>query len=361
MEYSKKVVFITSSLSSGGAERVISELSNYFSQHKIDVYILLISQNQIEYDLCDNIKIIPLCNEIKYKSGILAIINRIYKIRKYVNNISPDVVFSFLSDINIYSCIALGISKHKLIVSERNDPKNDPRSPVKRMLRYLTYNLADGYVFQTQQAKEYFPKRIQKKSKVIPNPLKKNLPMPYKGIRKKTIVAVGRLENQKNYPLLFEAFDDFSKEFPDYNLVVYGDGSKRAQLEELIINMGLKDKIILKGIVQNFHEDIKDAAMYVMTSNFEGMPNALMEAMAIGLPCISSNCPCGGPALLINHMENGLLFDVGDKEELVKYMKLIVKNNDLARSISERAYHDLQNYVIDRIANQWLEFVDSLT
>ena len=157
----KNILFIISSLGFGGAERVLSELANYYSNIGNEIHIMLISNNKINYKISEKIKIIYLDSKIVNKSGIFAIFERLKLIRKYTNQINPDIVISFLSQINIYVCFSLMQSKYKLIVSERNDPKNDPKGAIKRAARLLAYEFADGFVFQTEKAKQYFSKRIQ--------------------------------------------------------------------------------------------------------------------------------------------------------------------------------------------------------
>ncbi|NMA14486.1 MAG: glycosyltransferase, partial [Clostridia bacterium] len=351
-------MFIAASLVPGGAERVISELSNYFVNNGLAVSILLISGDVVKYDLHPDIKIISMYEDMKGRSGLWAMLRRKFLITQYVKHVNPDIIFSFLSDVNIYSCLALGLSKYKLIVSERNDPERDPASMLKRKIRDVVYKLADGYVFQTEAAKSYFPKSIQQKSTVIPNPIKAELPAPHRGEREKRIVAVGRLEPQKNYVLLLRAFAELHKGYPDYTLDIYGEGSQREYLLRTAKALGVTPRVNFNGVVHNVHDLIKSASLYVLTSDYEGMPNALMEAMAIGLPCVASDCPCGGPAMLIRDGENGLLFPVGDQKALVECMKKILGDKELALLISQNAIHIRNKYKLSSIAEQWMLFAE---
>lgn len=356
----KKVMFIVSSLTSGGAERVISELSNNFSERGIEVSILLISHNAVAYDLNPNIKLILLKKKMEGVKGLLAVVRRCVLIKRYVKRLNPDIVFSFLSIVNIYTCISLGWSHNKLIVSERNDPERDPTSVMKRKVRNYVYNYADGYVFQTELAKNYFPTCIQEKSVVIPNPLKNGLPEASISEREKRIVAIGRLEEQKNYSLLIRAFAELNKDYPDHTLDIFGEGSQRESLEMLAKELGLLPHVNFRGVVRNVHEIIKGASMFVLTSDYEGMPNALMEAMAIGLPCVSSDCPCGGPAALINDSENGMLFPVGDQTALYACMKEILDDRYLLEKLSKNAVGIKDTHQLSLIADQWLSFAEEI-
>lgn len=354
----KKIMFVLSSLGFGGAERVVSELANYFSSIGNEVVIMLISNNNVNYKISEKIQIIDLNSKIHKKVGFIAIYERLRLIRKYADQINPDIVISFLSVINIYVCFSLMLSKHKFIVSERNDPKNDPKGFVRRAARLLAYEFADGFVFQTDTVKQYFNKRIQNKSIVIANPIKNNLPEPINGIRSKKIVAIGRLVEQKNYPLLINAFNEIQKEFSNYELYIYGEGEDKNKIESLISTLCLKDKIKLKGNVSNVHEEVVDASLYVLTSVYEGMPNALMESMSMGIPSISVNCSGGGPAAIIKNGENGILVPYGSRDELVNAMRRILTDIDFSNKLSSNAAGDSKKYSIQNIAFKWIDYIN---
>lgn len=159
----------------------------------------------------------------------------------------------------------------------------------------------------------------------------------YDGIRKNTIVSVGRLEEQKNQLMLIRAFSKITKEFSTYNLKIYGEGTLKDQLQREIDKLNLNEKVELCGVSNNIKEDIKDVSLFIMTSNYEGMPNALMEAMALGLPVISTDCPCGGPKFLIENETNGILIPVGDENTLVIKIKMLLSNKEFAMKIGKNA------------------------
>jgi glycosyltransferase involved in cell wall biosynthesis len=183
-------------------------------------------------------------------------------------------------------------------------------------MKYL-YKKADGFVFQTEDAAKYFEGIIKCDSKIIPNPINpKFIKEPYKGEREKNIVTVGRLESQKNQKMLIEAFGKIESKYPEYSLLIYGDGSKKEELQDLIKEKGLENKVILKGKIDDVENVIDKAKMFVLSSDYEGMPNALMEAMALGLPCISTDCPCGGPRYLMENGKSGLLVPVGNSDAM---------------------------------------------
>jgi glycosyltransferase involved in cell wall biosynthesis len=226
------------------------------------------------------------------------------------------------------------------------------------MLRDMMYPLADGFVFQTAEAQRYFSKKIQKRSTIIANPIKANLPEPFEGERTDRVVALGRLEPQKNYPLLFRAFKRVAEKRDGLTLDIYGGGSQQENLAKLIAEMGMENKIFLRGISANVHDEVLDASAFVLSSDFEGMPNALMEAMAIGLPCISTDCPCGGPEFLIDNEVNGLLVPVKDEEALVNALERVLSDKNFSQRISENAVKLREECNLERIADKWLEFIE---
>ena len=323
-----KILFCIGSMSKGGAERVISNLTNHLAD-KNDVYIVATKIKNIAYTLNKNIRIMTLENrEDKKQNFIIKNFKRIKALNKYIEEIRPDIIISFLPEPS-YRILLLKILKRKLkvIVSVRNDPKIEYKTRLNKFVMKILYPLANGFVFQTQEAKEYFSKKIQNKSTIIPNPINKEfIVTPYDGKRDKTIVTVGRLEEQKNHKLLIEAFSNIEKDYPEYKLLIYGSGSKEEELKQYVKGIGLIDKVEFKGNVNNVKEEIYKSGMFILSSNYEGMPNALIEAMALGLPVISTDCPCGGPRFLIENSKNGILVPVGKKQEMTEAIKYVLEN-----------------------------------
>lgn len=351
------ILFVISSLGSGGAERVVSELANYFCKKDIEVSILLISNDNVSYEIDENVKIIYGSNQIDGKNRISDFFSRISLIRKYVRLIQPSITISFLSTINIYSCLALGFSKNKLIVSERNDPKRSPDESIKRIIRNIVYYFSEGYVFQTDEARNYFCRKIKNKGVVIANPIKPDLPDVYNGDRAKKIVAVGRLEEQKNYSLLIKSFNLIADEFKDYKVEIYGEGQERNKLEKQISDLNLSNRVLLMGRHNDVHDRIKDASLYVLSSHYEGMPNALMEAMALGLPCIATNCSGGGPKKLITNGVNGILVENDDEVALSKEITLVLQGSQISKDLSNKATLVRSDFSIDIIGGLWLDYI----
>ncbi len=359
MDQKLKIAFCIPSLGSGGAERVMSILANKFVENGYEVSIIMLSHNLCVYSLSEKVHIECLnCDDDGSLPYIKRYPLRLKKIRNAVKKLSPDVVVSFMSETNIDVCFALRGMKIPVIVSERNDPKIDPASKLKQIMRKIAYRKPKGFVFQTPDAQAYFSKKIQKRSKIILNPLTGVLPEPFEGEREKRIVAVGRLNKQKNFPMLIDAFLEFIKNHPEYVLEIYGEGVLEEQLKKYIEEKQLSEKVILKGFCKDVHEKTLSAEMFVMSSDFEGMPNALLEALAIGLPCISTDCPCGGPRMLIKPYENGILVPIKDSAKMLEAMEYMAKNPDKAKEMAKNAIKVRERADVDTITKEWLEIVN---
>ena len=285
----------------------------------------------------------------------------IFKLSSIIRARKPDILLSMGVPLCLYTVPACLLTKTKHIISERNDPAHFAGKTIVKIFSRLAMRTANGFVFQTKDAQDYYGGRIAKKSVVIPNPLfnLKNMPaQPFEGDRNKTVVSVGRLNKQKNQKMLIEAFAQLSGEFGDYSLTIWGEGPERANLEELIKELNMQDRIFLPGASDNVLEEIYDEGIFVLSSDFEGMPNALMEAMALGLPCISTDCPCGGPKDLIKNGENGILVPVGNVNHLATAMKELISDNKKAREMEKKAIEIRQYYDTNTTCSKWIAFFE---
>ncbi len=358
MENSLKITFILPSLGQGGAERVASNLLNSLTNRGCETSVILVSRRMVSYHLDERVRVKCLdCDSDNALPFLKRFRIRLNKIKAAVKELSPDVVISFMSETNIDVCFALFNSKIPIIVSERNDPAIDPASRIKQWLRKIAYLKPKGFVFQTPDAQNYFSKRIRNKSKIILNPLSDSLPDPI-GEKEKRIVAVGRLNKQKNFPLLLNAFEVFSKEHSEYVLEIYGEGVLKEELVQIIKEKDLQEKVFLKGFCKDVHQKIASAGMFLMTSDFEGMPNALIEAMALGLTCISTDCPCGGPRMLIQNKTNGLLVPIKDTSALIDAMDYIAANPSEAKKMGQNAVKVREITNVEKIVDAWVEMIN---
>ena len=176
-------------------------------------------------------------------------------------------------------------------------------------------------------------------------------------VERKEIVTVGRLEPQKNQKLLINAFSELAKKFPDYTLVIYGEGSLRKKLEKYIESKGLKDRVFLPGAKNNIQEYIKDASLFVLSSDYEGIPNALIEAMAIGLPCVSTDCSPGGARELITNGENGVIVECRNSNELATAMARLLTDRESAKRMGTNAKKIYTRVDKNLVCNRWLDLI----
>lgn len=352
-----KYLFINSRLSDGGSERVMTLLANEFANRGLDVSMLLVREEKKEiYKLDDRIDRYQLTYGNSSKIGKL--IKRFLYTRRYIKKINPDKIISFMEDINAITLLAC-IGLHKdIIVSERNNPKTAD-SKIQAVIRWfiqnVIYRLAKKVVLQTEFVKECFSNTIQRKSVVISNPINPDIPLRYEGERNKEIVAVGRLNKQKNFPLLIKAFAEFVKEYPTYKLTIYGEGELRSEFEDMIKELDIESCVELPGYIQDVNIRMNHASMYVSSSDYEGISNSMIEALAMGVPSICTDCPVGGARLMIGDNRNGLLIPVGDESALITAMKDIASDEKLAKRLSNNAITIRDEYSIEKIADIWIK------
>ena len=352
------VVFTCDSMSSGGAEKVLASLANAMADTGIQVSIIGVSDTDISssfYEL-KNVKYISLGNGVKKRIGSL---KRIIKLRKLIKEYSPSVVISFLPHINVYTFFALLGTHIPHIVSERNNPYKDPKGKLLRSLKYIAFLFADGCVFQTSESKLFYPLIVQKKSSIIHNPIVLEfVPNEDCVSRKKVILAVGRLEKQKNYPCLIDAFTIFNKEKNNtYILRIFGEGSLKKELYDYCCSKEIIDYVQFMGADSTWHKTEYMDEMYVLSSDYEGMPNSLAEAIALGIPSISTDSPSGGPRELIKEGVNGFLVPVGDSNSLAKKMiQLTEKDKSLYFDYKKFA----ASYSIETTIHNWINYITGL-
>lgn len=353
----KSVIFVTGSLAEGGAEKVMSILASGCAELGADVTLVVLRPKKIVYPVSEKVKVIQFMDK-----GKLATAKRIKKLHQVMKESTSEVVIPFLPIISLYTLIAnIGLGK-KLIMSERADPRAKFNNlPWKDkignffMRKCGLYSLADWMVFQTPDAQSYYSEKIQKKSSIIPNPLDTaKLPGMYEGEREKRIVAAGRFSEEKNFALLINGFAAFHERFPEYTLTIYGEGALRRNYEMQIQELGLEEYVKLPGFASDLPEEINKAAMYVSTSNHEGISNSMLEALGMGVPTIVTDCPVGGAKMFVHTGDNGILIPMNDKKQLVEAMTKIVKDDTFSQQISKRSIKIRKELQALTIAENWL-------
>lgn len=350
-----KVLCFIGAMTADGAERVMSLLVNTLAREGNEV-ILLLQSNIIEYKLDERVKVIVVGNG--GATNPISSFRNIFKgTRKVFKQENPDVIVSFMSVVSMYACLC-SVGLHiPVIVSERNTPAHEVRTKLHSIVRNLSYRLAKGAIFQTAEARDYFPRHIRSISTIIPNPVSDGLPFADRTNIKKEIVTLGRLDTQKNHRLLIDAFSDFSATQPDYVLKLYGKGQLEGVLRDQVYRLGLSEKVLFMGNQPEIHDKIRNASMYVLSSDYEGISNALMECMAMGLPCISTDCPCGGSRQLIQDGVNGVLVPVGDRTALTNAMSRVANNLDFANAIGANAKRIREAYSREKIIGSYIDYI----
>lgn len=340
------IVIVTGSMVRGGAEGVIATVANGLARRGWKIYIVSILFNKWDYELESSIERVDISNESR--NQILDTPRLVASLRKTLKKINPEVVLSFMVAVNIVTWIATRRLKVKYIPSERNDPSIG-RNLLIRILQNRAYGASSKTVFQTSRAKEYFSETIQRKGIIIPNPVRE-MPEAFYGASKK-IVTAGRLSEQKNHKLLIDAFEQIHPIYPDFHVDIYGEGSMRDELQTYINDKNLSASIHLCGKVDNVPEMIRDAYMFVLPSDYEGLSNALLEAMGIGLPCITTNCAGSDDA--IRDGENGLIVPIKDCDAMVKAIGKLIEDPTESIEIGKRARASMRRYNVEKVIDQW--------
>lgn len=344
-----KIVFVVPDMVGGGTERVVALLSNKFVDKGYQVAIMLFAGNTIAYPLGSNVEIY-IAGE-RSRGSMAVRLRRIFNMRRFFRENAGCCIFAFSVMGAVFSVIAAAGIPHKMLVSERNDPMKYEHPKI----RNWAYQRADSLVLQTEDMKEGFPEKIRKRAVVIPNPVADDMPLRCLEERKKWVVSVARLEPQKNHKLLIDAFAEFVKQHSDHELHLFGAGELETALKKQTEDLQLTRKVIFHGFSPKAKEAIWDSAMFVLSSDYEGISNSMIEALAMGVPVIATDCPVGGAAAYIQNEVNGLLVPVGDKEALVEAMNRLAEDAVFADRISANAVMVKKEYSLTQIADRFLK------
>ena len=350
-----------SSLGYGGTERTVSYLSSFLANHGTDVVILCLT-DEVSYEIDPKVKLITANIPTLFRGKldrIRNIIKRVSKINDVIEVEKPDIVFCIIADSARYF-IWRPYLPFKLVVSERSNPKYYSEREKKRI--HKIYRRCSGVVFQTERVCMMYPYIEESKKTVIPNAVgnKDAYELHWKTNDSMTFAAIGRLVRGKDYPTLIEAFYRFKKCHKEYKLKIYGDGSLKSEILNLIKDKDLSKSVIILESRPDVLKEIVSAECYILSSEREGMPNTLLEAMGMGMPCIATDCEYG-PAELIQNGINGLLVKVGDAQKLCEAMSYIADNKGKASKLGEEAGKILETHNIDSVCSKYLEFLESVS
>ncbi|PQV47695.1 GalNAc-alpha-(1-_4)-GalNAc-alpha-(1-_3)-diNAcBac-PP-undecaprenol alpha-1,4-N-acetyl-D-galactosaminyltransferase [Jejuia pallidilutea] len=352
----KKIGFVIPSLGPGGAERVVVSLANkLICKYNIHL-ILLYKESNILYNVDERI-IIHNCSEYLLKStNLYQAFKNNYKtynvISSYTKNNKIDCLIGFTTTSNILTVLSAKSNKIPCIISDRSNPYVNQLNWFWKTIRYLTYPLCNYLVVQTQLSKQFYAFIKKDKLKVLPNPLSKDLTEKRDSYVKKEniILYVARLDENKSQDTLLKAFSKLN--LTDWKLVLVGDGNKRTEYEALAKKLNIYDRVIFTGRINNPDYYYNRAKIFAFTSKSEGFPNALIEALYFGLPCVSTNCP-SGPSELIDEGRNGYLVPVDDFDLLHKKLNLLINDEKLRYNFSKYAKEKSKQYHVDEVSKKW--------
>lgn len=391
----RKITFLIKVMNGGGAERVVSLLTKAMIQRGYLVNLILTHQKKVEADLreIDNrISVFSLEDEMvhypnhKVKANLRMLYarglgkirrveessihkyyarnyNKIRWLKEYFDIHRTDIVVPFLYD-SIFLTLLSKNSHNKVVISERSDPQQSVKSKTTMAFLHREFSKADHIVFQSPDVSKWYFENMKVNGTVIFNPIKADLPERCIGERKKRIVNFCRISKEKNLELLVKAFLKLYKEYPEYTLYIYGntvnENTKeyKDEIKALIDELGLDKKVFLLPGRKDIHTEIRDYGMYVSSSDFEGMSNSMLEAMAIGLPVVCTDCPAGGARAVIRDYENGLLVPVGDEEKMYLAMKDLIEKPELADKLSQNAVQIREEQSLDKIIEKWMEIIN---
>lgn len=353
-----QVLFINHCLTGGGSEKAMTLLANYFVRQGIDTSMVLLNEHERTYTVDERINVIECYCPIQ-DNKLIWHFKRIKTIRDVLKSSNAKTVITFMWDINMNVILANWGLKKKIIASERCDPHHENRKLIKIAMNFVL-PFADFSVFQTEQVRAYYPKRVQKKSCVIPNALADDLPPPDRSCVEHIVVAAGRMTEQKNFEMLINAFSRFTKKFAEYKLFIYGEGPLKIGLEQQAKSLGIADRVFFPGYVSDLKNKIRNAAMYVNSSDYEGISNAMLEAMAMGIPSICTDCPVGGAAMVIDDGINGLLVPPDDADAMLNAMCKIASSEEFANKISIAGAEIKEKLNIDIIGKEWLKIYERM-
>lgn len=360
MEKQMHIAMLIGSLTRGGAERVLVNLADYFAEKGYPVTMVTQYRKENEYPLNRKVKrvISDITQEETTKSRVVNFIRRFRKLRNIWKSEKPDVILSFIGKNNMMAILTSGFLKIPVAVSVRAEPTLEYYTPWMRFMARHLFARAAGVILQTRQCFAFFPEKVRRKAVILRNPVSPSFFRErYPGEREKSIVAVGRIDENKNHEMLIRAFAGIAQEFPEYKLIIYGEGECRDRLIKMAEELGYSDRILLPGSVEHVAEAIYKTRVFVLSSNTEGVPNTLIEAMLMGLTVVSTDCPCGGPGELIEDGVNGVLVPVGDVPFMTEKLRYLIKNLQTADEMGIAATGTADIFQPEKVYGSWENYL----
>lgn len=363
------IIFVTASLNSGGSERVMSLLANSLAQGGHDVEILCVNKPIVFYPIETSVKVWLVANEI----GNNSLHRKAAWLRKHVETVKPDVVIAFMTSVYCMTLASLAGIRVPVITSERIDPCHSDF--FRKLIRMLILPLTSHHVVQTEHIRNYYPSFIRKKTSIIYNPVNdevfkspdglqvqgenaassvqsSNTPIEVREeVKLNRIISVGRLTEQKNQEMMIRAFAKVANDFPNWQLVIYGEGPMRESLELIVDSLEMQDRVLLPGRTEHVIEELRKSKIFCLSSDFEGMSNAMIEAICTGLPIVITNV--SGVSELVEDGKSGYVVPCGDVEQLALALQKVMSNSDIQETMSEFNLKKADMFKLGNIVDQW--------
>lgn len=352
-----KVVFFLPDLGSGGAERVVSILSNELIKSGYSVGIAMLFSNRCHYNLPHQVEI------AKFNLLKISRFKRYEKLRNYFvvqKKLYNKVVAVAFQDtcLNYVLISSIGINI-KVIATERNNPYIKGTRRVDKLKASVPFLLADYSVFQTEEAKMYYSLLKNSKSSVIINPI---IPINNKWIGKiesSNLISVCRLHGQKNLPMTLDVLSKLKEKYKDIHIDIFGEGPLKESLEVEINNRNLQDNVTLRGVTENVVFELSKHSVFISTSDYEGISNSMLEAMSVGMPIVCTDCPIGGARMMLSS-GRGMLSPVGDINLFVRNLDYVLSNPEESKIMANKAYQESLKYTPHEITKKWCDIFDTL-
>ena len=354
----QKIAFVIHGLGGGGAERVTSILCNRLSSNGYDVHVICNIKSKNDYPISDGVTQHIIGNNTS-KNRFFSATQRFLRLRKTFRKERFDVIIGMMKmgEISVLANIGLG---YPVIISVRNDPSHLYPTSIKRIYAKTVFSLASGAVFQTNEVLKWFPARLQKKAVIILNPISEKFYNVERVPKQGLMIATGRLHKQKNYRLMIDAVNQVSQK-KDVILEIYGKGGEENKLKEYVKEIGAENYVKFCGRCDDIPSVLRYADLFLLSSDYEGLPNGLMEAMAIGLPCVSTDCSGGGARQLLGNNERGLLTPVGDEDKFARAIIKLLDDAEISNRLGKSAKTYAQRFKEDNCFRDWENYIISRT
>lgn len=354
----KRILILVEKMSYSGASKIAFWLAESLAEAGNDVTLMSRLENTSFYAESETVRLVTSKKYGKHKLACL--LSTVLNVRAELKRRHIDVMISFLPLESALAIVSSVGTKVPVIIAERSDPYFE-KSTTATICRYMC-RFADGAVFQTERAKEYYPKRLQEKSCVIPNPsLYKNGDVIDYSKRRNVITYSGRLYiKQKRQDVLLKAIALVVKKIPDVRLEIYGDGPDEDSLKKFTQKLGVDENVFFMGKTTDVVNKVMNSRLFVFSSDYEGIPNSVIEALSVGTPVVSTDCSPGGVRILVDDGVNGYIVPRGDYVSLADKVIEILGDTAKAEAMSHCARNILLDFSEDSVFRMWDNYIKDI-